>query len=131
MGGIKFEVGALYINEHSDLREKICLDISKSIEAKIIKQVGRNELDIEHNRVVIPFDNKYLICNMYKDKNSLNYFLKALTVLTKNQLRCSKNMNAGRFEPYTLSLEINEILYENKYFDYGIYQDYLNQPKGE
>ena len=128
---IKFEVKALYINEHSELRRKINLDLTKPIEARIIKQKGKADLDIEHNRVVIPMQGNYLICNIYKERDSLNYFLKALTVLTHHQLICSKNMNAGRFEPYILSLEISEILYEDMYFEYGVYLDYLNQPKGE
>lgn len=128
---IKFKINALYVNEHSELRRKITLDLTKPVEARIIKQKGKADLDIEHNRVIIPMQGNYLICNMYKERNSLNYFLKALTVLTHNQLVCSKNRNAGRFEPYILSLEINEILYADRYFDYNIYQDYLNQPKGE
>lgn len=122
-------IDTLYINPHSNERVKIKIsNLTQDIKSYIVKQVGKNNKDIEFNRVVVPYESNYIIMNIYQDSNTKKFYGKTLTVLTEQQLRTSRNMNGGKAEEYMLRLRFNSIKEEDKFFDYrNNFIDYLNQ----
>ena len=126
---VQIVIDTLYINPHSNERVKIKItNLKQDIKTYIVKQVGKNNKDIEFNRVVVPYESNYIIMNIYQDSNTKKFYGKTLTVLTEQQLRTSRNMNGGKAEEYMLRLRFNSIKEEDKFFDYrNNFIDYLNQ----
>lgn len=122
-------IDTLYINSHSNERVKIKINnLTQDIKSYIVKQVGKNNKEIEFNRVVVPYDSHYIIMNIYQDNATKKFYGKTLTVLTEAQLKTSRNMNCGRAEEYMLRLTFKSIREEDKFFDYrNNFIDYLNQ----
>ena len=124
---VSITVEDLYINQHSNIRTNIKMPPNTVITSHIIKQVGKNGKEIEFNRVVVPYNDFYIIMNLYQDINTKKFYGKTLTVLTEGQLRTSRNMNAGKSEGYSLKITIKNFKQEDKFFAYKEYLDYLNQ----
>ena len=122
-------IDTLYINPHSNERVKIKINnLTQDIKSYIVKQVGKNNKEIEFNRVVVPYDSHYIIMNIYQDNDTKKFYGKTLTVLTEQQLKTSRNMNCGRAEEYMLKLTFKSIREEDRFFDYrNNFIDYLNQ----
>lgn len=126
---VPLTIETLYINPHSNQRVQIDSKSLKNVKTFIVKQVGKNGVDIQFNRVVIPHNKNYIIMNIYQSIDSKKFYGKTLTVLTEGQLKTSRNMNKGKAEEYGLQLTIKSVKEDDVFFDYKEYIDYLNQSK--
>lgn len=120
-------IETLYINSHSQEREEI-KTINKTINMFIIKQVGKNGMEISFKRGLIKTKTgKNIILNIYENKKTKLFYAKTLTILTAKQLALSNNMNKGKREPEIYNLTINNIEYKETYFEKYEFDDYLNK----
>lgn len=119
-------IKTFHINEHSEERNKIVIP-KEPIMMYLVKQVGKNDKQISFFRGVIPSGKNYIIVNIYKNKKTNELEMKALTTLTEIQLKLSNNMNKGKQENGVYSLNISSINYNEMFFDYKEYEDYLNK----
>lgn len=67
----------------------------------------------------------YLIVNVYTNKENQTMAMKGLTVLTEKQLILSRNFKNGNHLAQKYKMKTEELIFENKFFDYGTYDDYF------
>lgn len=124
---INLEIELFYINNHSQEREEI-KKINNNVKMFIVKQVEKNGLKVNVNRGLLETKKgNFIILNIYEDIKTKKLFAKTLTVLTSKQLALSRNMNKGKKERgIVYNLNIKKIQYEESFFDYQSFKDYLN-----
>jgi len=121
----------LYINEHinnqyNDRINKADFKVTLQITNEMILLVQREKngtLIKEIKGCIKLTSGLYLIVNTYLEKTSKDVSMKGLTVLTKNQLKSSKNFAKGNHLTKKVELKVDELVYEEMYFDYSKYSD--------
>ena len=119
----------LYINNHVqdqyDTRAKGMLNLQGVHNMKVLVQREKNGLKINQLKGCFKVNGVYLIANLYKNKHTDALALKGLTVLTQKQMELSRNFGCGNHLKTTYNMKIDNIEYEEKFFDYNDYNDFF------
>jgi len=128
-------IDSLYINDHTleqftDRKtKKIDFSLPNEICIAVMPQRSKNNKEVTLNalRGVIAMKNKlFLVMNIYENKETGSIVAKALTVLTYNQLRFSKNFDKGNYLNKGFIANKPEIIKEEKFFDTQVeWSEYL------
>jgi len=128
-------IDSLYINDHTleqftDRKtKKIDFSLPNEICIAVMPQRSKNNKEVTLNalRGVIAMKNKlFLVMNIYENKETGSIVAKALTVLTYNQLRFSKNFDKGNYLNRGFITNKPQIIKEEKFFDTQVeWSEYL------
>lgn len=123
----------VYINKH--LQEQFSnrvkqgrLELNKRSLVEVLVQREKNGTIINQLKGCIALDTfpkTYLIVNVYKHKQTQEFVMKGLTVLTEGQLKTSRNFGCGNKLKKAFKMNTETVLYKEKYFDLLDYEDFF------
>lgn len=131
---INLVADVIYINKHTlesftkrNKNQKIDLSVGGIVEVNVLVQRHIKERNITALKGVVTLKNGlFLLVNIYKNKINNILTMKTLTILTEFQLITSYNLNFGNHLNKGYNVIVDNILVEDKFFDYSLYDDFLN-----